>query len=149
MHVEQVQFDEVFDVAGSRGDFSFRSAGRAWYGMNILGGTVPRSGSTFAIAFAEPGNWASVLGWRNLALPGVTLAESTASFLWSQAFQIILYGPFFTVGALVFGGEILAASVGAVIAGIAGYRTFRLMRRNRAVTRALLAVPGSAPRVDG
>lgn len=149
MHVEQVQFDEVFDVAGSRGDFSFRSAGRTWYGMNILGGTVPRPGSTFAIAFAEPGNWATVLGWRNLALPGVMLAESTASFLCSQVFQIVLYGPFLVVGALVFGGEVLAATVGAVIAGIAGYRTFRLMRRNRAVTHALLAVPASEPGVDG
>lgn len=140
MHVEQVQFDEVVDAAASRGDFPFRNAGRAWYGIHFPGKAIPRNGSTFVVAFAEPGNWASVLGWRNLALPAVTLANPTTSFLLSLAFELILYGPFFVVGALVYGGTVAAVVVGAIIAAISIWRVARVMRRNRAVARALLGV---------
>lgn len=147
MHVEQVQFDEVVDAAASRGDFSFRSAGRAWYGIHFPGKPIPRDGATFAVAFAERGNWASVLGWRNLARPAVTLTHPTASFLLSLSFELILYGPFFVIGALVFGGSTVAATVAALIAGISLWRTARVMRRNRAVERALLGVASGSERL--
>lgn len=147
MHVERIQFDEVFDVAACRDDFSFRSAGRVWYGIHFPGKPLPRDGSVYAIAFAERGNWGSVLGWRDLAQPSVTLANSTGSFLLAQSFGMILYAPFCIVGGLVFGGPEVAGAIAAVIGGIALWRTIRVVRRNRAVERALLAVEKDHPRL--
>lgn len=149
MHVERVQFDEVFDVAASRGCFSFRNAGRTEYGIRLEDGTIPRNGATFAIAFAEPGNWTTVLGWRDLAMPSVTLSYPVPTFLLTQSFEIMLYGPFLVAGALVVGSPGLALAVAALIFGIAFFRSARRMRCNRAVKRALRTVAvenGSAQR---
>lgn len=53
MHIEQIHFDEVFDIQTVRGDFSFRSRGRAHYGVNLQNRVIPRPGSTFAVAFEK------------------------------------------------------------------------------------------------
>lgn len=85
MHVEKVRFDEVFDIVAHRGSFSFRSGNRTHYAARLRHHVIPRPGSTFAIAFAEPGKWNTVLGWRELASPDVTLAHPA----WRPAVRMI------------------------------------------------------------
>lgn len=145
MHLEQIRFDQVFDVAACRGDFGFRSASQVRYGVQLQGGALPRAGESLVLAFAEAGNWGTVLGWRKLDDCAVTLAHPTWPFVAAQALDILLYAPFFVGGGLLFGGPWAAAAAAAAIAGIACYRITRHWRRNRAVNRALRSfVPGHA-----
>lgn len=150
MHLEQIRFDEIFDVAACRGDFGFRSAGQVHYGVQLQGGALPRAGESLVLAFAEAGNWGTVLGWRTLADSAVTLAHPTWPFVAAQALGTLLYAPFFVGGGLLFGGPWAAAAAAALIAGIACYRIGRHARRNRAVTRALRSfVAGQALETTG
>jgi len=140
MHIERIDFDEVFDVQRGRGDFSFRSRGRAHYGVNLQNRTIPRAGSSHAVAFDKPGDWQSVIGSRDLASNEVVLARPSWVALLFQAADFFLFGlPFVVVGlvlggswpGLVLAGLLLLAVVGLVVHGV---------RSNRVVTRALLAI---------
>lgn len=144
MHVEQVHFDEVFDTQPLRGDFSFKSRGRIQYGVNLRSGVIPRDGATWAVAFAEPGDWSTVIGWRNLALPAVTLRQSTWSYVFSEMSMIFLLGPAFIAAGLGFGGPGTALVVSAIVAILVGSGVYRVAARNRRVRQALLAVEDSA-----
>lgn len=139
MHIETVRFDDVFDVQARHGDFSFGSRGRTEYGVRLQRHVIPRKGATLAIAFAEPGNWSTVLGWRDLASTQVTLRHPTW-WRWCAALgDVALYAPFFIVGALVFGGMAAALAVLAASAGIVLFLMYRALRLNRAVRQGLLA----------
>ena len=139
MHVEQVHFDDVFDVEARRGDFSFSSRGRTQYGVKLPSHVIPRKGSIFAVAFAEPGKWTTVLGWRDLTSGTVTLKHPTWSIWFSKLSDTILYGPFFIVGGLLAGGLKGMFAVVVAIACIVLFQIFRAMRFNQAVKQALLA----------
>nr|AGU11842.1 hypothetical protein [uncultured organism] len=141
MHIEKVRFDEVFDVAARAGNFSFRSQGRPRFGAKLKNHFIPAVGSTFAIAFAQPGDWASVLGWRDLASDDVVLARPTWA-VWLLALgDATLHGAPLLVAGLVFGGLAGGLAAAAAFAGVALYRT----RRNRAVKRALLGAVAADP----
>lgn len=76
MHVERVRFDRVFDVHEHRKEFSVESGGRPVYGITALGLGIPREGASYAVAFLEPGNWETVVGWRDLSTARVELRRS-------------------------------------------------------------------------
>jgi hypothetical protein len=137
MHVQQIRFDDVFDVAAWRGDFSFRSRDRTEYGANLQAHVIPHEGSTLAIAFAEPGNWNTVLGWRDLATGKITLKQPTWSFWLAALADSILHGPFFIAGGFVFWGVQGALLAALASAGIVCFQAVRSTRLNRAVKRAL------------
>lgn len=139
MRIEEIHFDEVFDAQPRRGDFSFRGAGQVHYGVQLQNGVIPRDGARFAIAFADPGNWSTVLGWRDLASAEVTLKHPGWSAWLSMLGDVILFGPFVVGGALVFGGPPAALVAATLAAGLAVYRAGQVRRLNRAVRRALLA----------
>lgn len=138
MHIEKVRFDEVFDVAAHRGDFSFRSRGHTQYGVNLKNDVIPREGSTFAIAFAEPGDWTTVLGWRDLESADVMLTRPTWSLWLFNLSDIILYGLILIVGGLLLAGVGGGIAVTVVIAAVAFYGIVRGMRLNHSVKEALL-----------
>jgi hypothetical protein len=100
MHVEKIHFDEVFDAVAEDGNFSFRSHGRTHYGVKLQKHVIPRAGSTFAIAFAEPGNWSTVLGWRDLASTDVVFARPASFWLYFAVSDIVMYALFVDVGGL-------------------------------------------------
>lgn len=141
MVVENVHFDEVFDVAAHGGNFSFRSRGRTEYGVRLSKQVVPAAGSTFAVALARPGDWSTVLGWRDLASNQIVLVNPTWAVWLGGLADIALYGTLILVGALLLAGLGGVLAVAAAFAGILLYQT----RRNRTIKRALLdavAAPG-------
>jgi hypothetical protein len=133
MQVEKFHFDEVFDVVAEDGHFSFRSQGRTHYGVKLQKHVIPRKGSTFAVAFAKPGNWTTVLGWRDLASANVMFARPT-SFWWHFALSdIVMYGLLF-----ILGGFLLAGAGGTlVVTVVCACMAFYQMRLNDKVKRAL------------
>jgi len=135
MHIETVRFDEVFDVAARGGDFSFRSAGKTQYGVKLQNNLIPEAGSTYAIAFGRPGQWDTVLGWRDLASNDVRLAHPTWTLWLRMLGDIYLYGLALFVVGLLLGGAWVALAIAAVLLYPALYQ----MRQNRAIRRALLA----------
>lgn len=136
MHVEKVHFDEVFDVA-PRGDFSFRSQGRTRYGVRLQSGVIPVNGSTFAVAFDQPGQWTTVLGWRDLPTGDVRLARPDWTLWFDALSDLFVPGALFVFGALLLGGAGVALAVAMAAAFL--YPAIRQMHQNRAVRRALLA----------
>ncbi|MFC0252049.1 hypothetical protein [Massilia consociata] len=146
MRVELVHFDEVFDVAAGRGDFSFRSGGHAYYGVTFRSNAIPQAGAAYAVAFAEPGNWASVLGWRELPSGKPILKYPTWSEWVEELGDILMYGPFFAVGGFLFGGAGGAAAVLAAAACAVFFKIRRVTRRNREVALGLMAgIPSGQP----
>lgn len=139
MHIEQVHFDEVFDIQAGRGDFSFRSGGTPTYGVNLRNRFIPAAGSRYAIAFERRGDWDSVVAWRALGArevdfktPGwLALTLCFADFLW--------FVPSTIAAGLVFGGPALALALAAAFLALAAVGAGWGIRRNRAVERALLA----------
>jgi len=144
MHIEQVHFDEVFDVQAGIGDFSFRSAGRPVYGVNLRKGFVPAAGSRYAVAFERAGDWNSVLAWRALGtrkvqfkLPGWSaLLMLLADFFW--------FAPCFVAGGLVFAGPWLALAIAAAFLLLVAFAAGWSVRRQRRIERALLAFDGAS-----
>lgn len=140
MHIERIRFDEVFDVEALRGDFSFRSHGRPRYGVNLQNRVIPTAGSTFAVAFEKPGDWDTVLGCRDLAGRQVMLREPSWAALMLQGGDLLLSG-----SLLIGAGLAMAASWPGLVAAALFtlaivYAIVHVVRLNRAVTRALLAV---------
>ena len=73
MQVERIHFDEIFDLAACHGNFSYRSAGRMHYGVQLDQGAIQQAGSSRAVAFGRAGDWSTVLGRRELASAQVRL----------------------------------------------------------------------------
>ncbi|MBQ5942770.1 MULTISPECIES: hypothetical protein [unclassified Massilia] len=144
MQVECIHFDEVFDVAAQRGDFSFRSQGRAQFGVNLHNHVVPRQGATYAIAFGRRGDWSTVLGWRDLASPAVGLKLPGWWAILSSLVNIFYVAPILIVLALQVAGTTAALAVAVAALCFMLYRVVYLLRRNRAVKRALRKA-GTAP----
>ena len=137
MHVEQVEFEQVFDVQAGRGDFSFTSKGRSHYGVNLYRGMIPRAGATYLVAFAEKANWSSVLGWRDCAGGASELRQPLWHGVVTGIESLLWLGPFLVLGALLFGGQAAALAVLLAICSFAGVRVYRIAERNRAIRRAL------------
>jgi hypothetical protein len=140
MHVETIRFDEVFDVVERSGTFSFKTGGRPEYGVRLQNHAIARQGATYAVAFAERGNWATVMGWRDLASGDVVLARPTMSggFGFYVMSDLIIYGWLFITGTLLVAGGVVLALL-ALVLPVAGMALL-LMRHNRAVKDVLFAV---------
>lgn len=151
MHIEQVRFDEIFDVQAGRGqlrgDFSFRSGHKPCYGVN-LGGFIPAAGTCYLVAFERPGDWTSALAWRAPGAREVRFRQAGWLALSATLVDVLLFSPF-----VVAGGILLAGGWGALVLAIAYLALVATgvalgVRRKRRIERALLAV-GTAPATRG
>lgn len=148
MHVECIRFDEIFDTPARTGAFGFRSGGRATYGVTLPGRAIPRPGTTLAVAFARPGDWAGVLGVRDLATGRVVLHAPAWLVALDTMCDAWLFAPALLALGLAAGGLAGAAVAGALLAGAAGYLLVRAVRSSRQVRAALSAV-GAGRRPPG
>jgi hypothetical protein len=138
MYIENVTFDRVFDVSPSSGDFSFTSAGKTEYGVRFRRRVVPTKGSMFAVAFAEIGNWNTVLGWRDLTSTEVILMRPTW-FQLSNLINMLLYGPFLIVPLTLLAGITGFVVAVAAIVAAASYCVYREEQNNNEVRQQLFA----------
>ena len=103
--------------------------------VRLRSGIIPGNGSTFAVAFDQPGQWSTVLGWRDLASGDVRLAHPNWTLWLGTLSDLLAVGVFLIVGGLLLGGVGVALAVAAALL----HPAIRQMRRNRAVRQALLA----------
>ncbi|MDY0977462.1 hypothetical protein SOM61_21085 [Massilia sp. CFBP9012] len=149
MHIKQVRFDRIFDVQERTGDFSFEDGGWPVYGVNANGLTIPREGATYAVAFAEAGNWEKVIGWRDLAVSNVEIKRSA----WSLAIQTLPWQymmipvPFGI--SLALGGYWAAVPVAGLMLLAFGAFIYRAAWRNRQAAQALQEVHPAVPPAPG
>lgn len=142
MHIERIRIDRVFD-AQARGAFSFYSGGSVTYGVELPGNIVPRAGAVLVVAFARPGDWSSVLGWRDAAGGKVVLNTPWSRLAWTELDLVWVLAPLLLVLGLVLGGTAGGLAALAAVAGAAGWLVARVWRRNREVRAALGdAAPG-------
>lgn len=142
MHIETVRFERVFDVQS--GTFSFEAEGKREFAVVFDHKSVPAAGSTFAVAFEEPGNWQTVTGWRDLSTTRVKLQRSAWVIAIDMLLDMYLYGiPILVIvlgGALVLGGlwaclvALVLIMLGACAIVVGG------ALHNRQIEQALLAV---------
>lgn len=139
MHIERIRIDRVFD-ARERGAFSFDSGGALVYGVALPGKVVPKAGTVLVVAFARPGDWASVLGWRDAAGGAVVLSHRW----WSELDTLCYLAPLALAAGVALGGAVggIAALVAVLVAVV--WLVAWMVRRNRRVRAALLGAP--APR---
>lgn len=144
MHIEHIHFDEIFDAQPRGGDFSFKSKGRTQYGVMLGRRVIPREGATYAVAFVQPGDWCTVLGWRDLASTTVTLKQSAWSYLLSELSMIFVIGPAVIGAGLLLGGPGVALVLSALVAVVSLVLLYGVIRRNRRVRQGLIAADHSA-----
>jgi len=145
MHIERIDFDEVFDVQPGPGDFSFRSGGQTHYAVNLWRGLIPQAGSSYLIAFAKPGDWSTVLGWLDLQTGTRRLKNNTWLAVLSDMTAIAWLAPFLLGGALLFIGPGAALAVLLALCGFACLRLYQIASRGRRVMRALSAAHAGTP----
>lgn len=137
MHIEQVRFDRIFDVQQGTGDFSFESGGWPVYGVNAVRGTIPREASTYAVAFAERGNWETVIGWRDLATQEVQIKRALWANLGPHLPWIYLLVSGLLGAAMGGGGWKAALPLAAMLVLVAGLVIRSGIVRQRQAERAL------------
>lgn len=137
MHIERIRFDRIFDAEPRGGDFSFASGGKSTYGVRLPGRAIPREGAVLALAFARPGDWSSVLGWRDLATREVELGHPWWELLWYELDMLWLLVPFVLVGGMVAAGGPGLLAAAALAAAVATLLVVRVARRNRRLRRLL------------
>lgn len=136
MHIERIRIDRVFD-AQARGAFSFCSGGSVTYGVELPGKIVPRSGAVLVVAFARPGDWSSVLGWRDAAGGKVVLDDRW----WIELDLVYTLAPLPLVAGLVLGGAAGGLAALVAVAAAVAWLVAWVVRRNRRVRAALLGAP--------
>ena len=141
MHIEQVRFDRIFDVQQRTGDFSFESGGWPVYGVNAVGGEIPREAATYAVAFAERGNWETVIGWRDLATQEVRLKPTVWAHLGPHMPWIYLFISGLLGSAMSGGGWKAALPLAAMLVLVAGLLIRSAMVQQRRAELALRAEP--------
>jgi len=141
MKVERIHFDDIFDVAPYHGNFSYRSAGRLHYGVQLDKGVIPRGGSAWAVAFGRTGDWSTVLGWRDLSSAKVGLKYPDWAAVLAALGHVYFGAPVAIALALLLGGADAAMAAAAAVAVLAVYLVAGMIRKNRAVERALRAMP--------
>lgn len=144
MHIERIDFDEVFDVQAGPGDFSFRSRGRVQYAVNLRRGLVPQAGSSYLVAFARPGDWSTVIGWLDLRTGRSRLKESPWLAMLSEIGWLAWLAPFLLGGALWFFGPGAALAVLLVLCGLVCLRLYRIAEGGWRARQALAAAYASA-----
>jgi hypothetical protein len=146
---ETVVFDRVFDVQRRestrwnrrRTEFSFEHAGRKVFGVSVPGWPELVQGHRITAVLAEPGNWQTLLGWKNHNTGELWLPEAPPA--WDGAVSALLLG--WLAYALVTNvstpqGRIWALAAGTGLAGSCAVLIGtgqRERRRRRAVMQAL------------
>lgn len=136
MHIQRIRFDRVFDVQQRLGLFSFVSADGVTYSVHLPGRVIPREGATWAVAFGQPGDWSSLLGWRDLARQRTTLNYRLADLLFNIDLLWWTAVPVFVLCCWLGGPLAALAMVLAATAGGA-WRLRHIVRRHRLVRSAL------------
>lgn len=136
MHIERIRFERVFDIQPGLGMFSFASAGAVTYSVHLPGRTIPREGATWAVAFGQPGDWSTLLGWRDLAAQRTTLAYRLHHVLSDIDLVYWLGLPLLVFSTLV-GGPWAVLAVGLAAAACGAWWLGHVVRRNRRVRAAL------------
>lgn len=109
-------------------------------------GRTSRAGSTYAVAFAEPGNWQEVLGWRELSTSTVSLRETTWQFAVRRLPFLYLALPVPVGIAMALGGYWAAAPLAALLLLVFVAMVRRVAWRNRWIREALqVGRPMTAP----
>jgi hypothetical protein len=147
MHVECIRFDDVFDAPARTGVFSFRSGGRATYGVTLPGRAIPPAGTTLAVAFARAGDWSGPLGVRDPATGRITLHAPAWLVALDALCDAWLVGPALLGLGLAAGGLAGVAVALVLLTGAASWVLARAVRANRRVRAALSAA--GAPPPDG
>jgi len=144
MHIERIDFDDVFDIQPGPGDFSFRSRGQTHYAVNLRR-LIPQAGSSYLVAFAKPGDWSTVLGWLDLQTGTRRLKDNTWLAVLSDMTAIAWLAPFLLGGTLLFIGPGAALAVLLALCGYACLRLYRIAGRGRRVMRALSTACAETP----
>lgn len=148
MQVRTVTFERVFDAPHAKGNFSFDSGGKSFYGVLLPGGEIPRAGETFGLVLDGDENAPRVVAHRNLAGSKVVLRESVWGKLVEWASDLALVGIVPPALALLVGGPVAGLAVLVLEIGAIGWALERHARRNREAARALLALPAPAARTQ-
>lgn len=136
MQIERIRIDRVFD-AQRRGAFSFESAGVVTYGVELPGKRVPRAGTELLVAFARPGDWSSVLGWRDAADSRVVLNYPWSRLAWMELDLAWALAPLLLVAGFALGGALGGLTALLAVCAAAGWLVAHVWRRNRRVRAAL------------
>jgi hypothetical protein len=137
VHIQRIHFDKVFDVQQRLGMFSFASADAVTYSVHLPGKVIPEEGATWAVAFGQPGDWSTLLGWRDLASQRTTLNHHLRHVIVDLAWG----GYWFAVPVLAlsiyFGGPWAAGAVAVAVLAGGAWLMRHVVRRNRLVRAAL------------
>lgn len=136
MHIERIHIERVFD-AQAHGTFSFESGGATFYGARLPGRIVPRAGTTLLLALARPGDWSSVLGWRDAADGRIVLNHPWWNLLCLELELTWWVAPLLLVGGLALGGATGILLALALVAAAACMLVIWTWRRTRHVRAAL------------
>lgn len=137
MHIETITFDRVFDAVGASGDFSFESGGRRVFAVALGPGVIPPAGSTFAIAFGTPGDWSTVLAWRDLGTHTVGFRQVQWDLFWFDPETIIVLALLLALACLMLLGPLASGALVALLLALA-YGRIRTLRRRKEHVRAHL-----------
>ena len=144
MHIERIRFDKVFDIQPRHGLFSFACADEVTYSVHLPGRAIPKEGAVWAVAFERPGDWSTLLGWRDLAASRTTLTYRLHHLLMDQAWGVYWFAiPLLALS--IYAGGLWAGAVVAVAGVVGGTWMLRhVVLRNRRV-RAALRKTGLTP----
>lgn len=137
MHLQRIHFDKVFDVQSRIGMFSFTSGDAVTYGVHLPTGTIPQQGATWVVAFKEPGNWSTLLGWRDLAAQRTTLTYKIHHVLLGEAWFIYWIALPALALTLFAGGPWVALALGTATVAGGIWMLRHVVLRNRRVRAAL------------
>lgn len=143
MHIERIHIERVFDAQAS-GTFSFESGGATFYGARLPGRIVPRAGATLLLALARPGEWSSMLGWRDAADGRIVLNGPWCNLLYLELELTWWVVPLLVAVGMALGGATGILLVLALVGATACMLVAWTWCRTRHV-RAALAGAGQAP----
>lgn len=135
MHIERIRFDKVFDVQARA--FSFTSAGKHRYGVELPGRFVPHEGATYAVALAGPDDWSKVLGWREIGTREVFLPRHT----WLVRSMVVEAAWWLLIGTMIATAKMLTPWMLLLLPCAIVAVVLHTWRSNRALRQALLAQP--------
>ena len=133
MHIERIRFDKVSDVQARA--FSFTSAGKNRYGVELPGRIVPHEGATYAVALAGPDDWSKVLGWREIGTQEVFLPRHT----WLVRSMYVEAAWWLLIGSTIATAKMLTPWMILLLPCAIAAVVWHTQRRNRALRQALLA----------
>ncbi|WP_332878326.1 hypothetical protein [Massilia sp. S19_KUP03_FR1] len=137
MHIQRIHFDKVFDVQQQLGMFSFASAGAVTYSVHLPCKVIPQEGETWAVAFGQPGDWSTLLGWRDLGAQRTTLNHRLRHVIVDLAWGGYWVAVPIVALSIYVGGPWAAGAVALAALCGGAWLMRHVVRRNRLVRAAL------------